>query len=422
MTKAADGQGSILRCTDAGCTGWIGFIRLGVDPRTGHALRRKRHGKTKKEVAEKLRKLRDEADGGLVAVTSTTTLSQYLWQWLNGRKRNLSYNTWDSYRTNVVYVDRSGIGSVRLSSLTVEHIERLYAWIVDGGRKVSTADNARRTLRAALNRAVARGYIPANPVLLAELPRAKAGEDVDIDPYMQDDIAKLIAAARCRRNGVRWQIALLGLRRSEVLGLRWEDLDLDAGAMHVRNQILWRAWQHGCPQDATGDPTCRSKGTHKKPAGLPQKGGFCPQRHSGGWSLEVTKSKAGKRKLSIPEPLLAELRDHRRRQLAERMAAGELWTDNGFVITTYLGGPRDWTSDGDDWHALLEAAGVRVQRGHATRHTAATQLLLLGVDSRQLLGVFGWSDMRLAQRYTRFVEQVANDVATRQAAMWQAAR
>jgi integrase len=204
---------------------------------------------------------------------------------------------------------------------------------------------------------------------------------------------------------VRWSLALLGLRQGEVLALRWEDLDLDAAELTVRHSLSWLPWQHGCV-DADGEPTCLRRAAS------------CPRRHSGGAHLGRPKSAAGRRMLTIPPPVLAELREHHKRQIADRLAAGPLWHDHGYVVTNTTGGPLGRTSDRADWLGLVAAASVRRLRIHDLRHSAATALLVLGEDSRTLLGVMGWTSMALVQRYTHIVPDLRRNVANRQSALW----
>jgi integrase len=204
---------------------------------------------------------------------------------------------------------------------------------------------------------------------------------------------------------VRWSLALLGLRQGEVLALHWTDIDLDAGELTIRHTLTWLRWQHGCPS-AEQAPTCG------------QPAARCPHRHSGGAHLGPPKSAAGRRTISLPDPVIAQLREHRARQTTQRLAAAWRWHDQDFVITNATGGPVDRTSDREDWHRLATAADVPRLRIHDLRHAAATALLVLGADSRTLLGVMGWTSMALAQRYTHILPDIRRNIAHRQTALW----
>jgi integrase len=402
VSKAANGRASIHRRGDG--DGWEGWVSLGTHPVTGKRWRKHVRGVTKTEVARKIGQLQRHRHHGVPAMGQDATLSGWLETWLAGRMAaGLRPNSIAAYRTDLKYVARCGIGRVRLQDLTPEHVEHLYCYILDLPQAgAGSTAHARRTLNAALNIAVARGHLARNPVRLATVPRH---HQPALEPYSSEEIARLLAAARARRNGVRWSLALLGLRQGEVLALHWTDIDLDAGELTIRHTLTWLRWQHGCPIDEQA-PTCG------------QPAARCPHRHSGGPHLGPPKSAAGRRTISLPDPVIAELRDHRARQAAERRAAGLRWHDQDFVITNATGGPVDRTSDREDWHRLVTAASVRRQRIHDLRHAAATALLVLGADSRVLLGVMGWTSMALVQRYTHIVPDIRRNIAHRQTAHW----
>ena len=95
------------------------------------------------------------------------------------------------------------------------------------------------------------------------------------------------------------------------------------------------------------------------------------------------KSKAGRRTVGLPVPLVALLRKHRAEQNAERTLARQLWRDEGWVFATPTGGPLNHYTDHREWKQLLQAAGLREARSHDARHTAATVLLILGQPERR---------------------------------------
>ena len=153
----------------------------------------------------------------------------------------------------------------------------------------------------------------------------------------------------------------------------------------------------------------------------------CPQRVGGDWRFSRRKGvKAGQGKakllLVLPGPLIAELRAHRRRQAAERLAAGLAWQDWDLVFSTPTGSPIDSRSDWADWHELLKEAGVRKARVHDARDTAATLLLEQGVGIRVVQQILGHSQVSQTERYTHVTTQLGKDAAARMAgALWRQA-
>lgn len=212
------------------------------------------------------------------------------------------------------------------------------------------------------------------PASIAKPPRIP---DEEIIPFTKEEAGKLLQAAKDMRNGARFVIALtLGLRKGEALGLQWRDVDLDNQTLTIRRSVQRLNWRHGCPP---GHPCGRRYAGH------------CPNKHSGGVVAAEVKSRAGKRTVGIPTPLVDVLTRHSARQERDRALAANLWVEQGWVFTNRLGGPVHPRVDHNEWKALLKKAGVRDARLHDARHTAATMLLLLGVPSRAVMDVMGWS-------------------------------
>ncbi len=187
----------------------------------------------------------------------------------------------------------------------------------------------------------------------------------------------------------------LGLRQGEALALRWHDVDLDAKTLRVRATRLRPAYEHGC------DGTCGKAA------------GYCPQRWQRNGVTGATKSAAGNRVVGLPGELVILLEQQRSQQRAERLHAGSLWTEGGWVFATRTGGPLSPNSDYHEWKALLDRAGVRHARLHDARHTAATVLLVLGVSERTVMSIMGWSSTSMAARYQHVTDPIRREVATR---------
>lgn len=224
-------------------------------------------------------------------------LGTYLRDWIATRVSlgRVRPKTIEGYRTDLRRIEAT-IGHVRLDRLSVRNIEYLWSTMVADG-VLASVQHCKRTLNAALSNAVDQGLISRNPVSQATTPRYSPS---DIEPYSLDEMAELLHAAAGTRNGVRSTLALaLDLRRGEALGLRWSDIDLDAGTLTIRRQLQRVPWEHGC-----ADPDlCGSSPD-------------CPLRYGGGLRTSEPKSDSGRRTLAMPHPLTAELRAHRVAQTA----------------------------------------------------------------------------------------------------------
>ncbi|MHB1474785.1 MAG: tyrosine-type recombinase/integrase [Dermatophilaceae bacterium] len=126
-----------------------------------------------------------------------------------------------------------------------------------------------------------------------------------------------------------------------------------------------------------------------------------------------TKSRAGRRYVGLPDSLCDLLKAHRAKQNEEQLHAGPEWEEGDWVFGTKTGAPLNPRSDWGQWKKLLKDAGIRDGRLHDARHTAATVLLLLGVSERTMMGVMGWSNPAMAQRYAHMTDPIRRDIATR---------
>jgi len=217
-------------------------------------------------------------------------------------------------------------------------------------------------------------------------------------------------------------------------------------------QLKRARYRHGC-----GDPAACTEGRHRRPCppkckkhrhhngcavdcrkrghrcpevkrpcpdGCTNHARECPQRTGGGWFFARRKGvKPGRGTatliLALPQPLVADLRAHRKAQLAARMTAGAAWQDWDLVFCGPPGGPLSAEDDWHDWRAVLREAGVRAARVHDARHTAATLLLEQGIDIRVVQQILGHSQLRMTERYTHVTQKLTQDAANRMGkALW----
>jgi integrase len=283
-----------------------------------------------------------------------------------------------------------------MDRLTPEQIEAMYAALSSAGLAPATVHQVHRTLRTALGEAFARNQIVHNPAVRARSPRLIEKE---IEPLSLEEAQSILVQASHVRNGVRYVVALaLGLRQGEALGLAWEDIDLDGvpPTLSVRRALQRQAWQHGC------EGGCGAR-----------RAADCPERHSGGLVLVPPKSNAGRRTVALPTELVESLRVHLLAQEAERHLAGDGWIGRGFVFCQSDGSPIDPRADWRDWKRLLARSGVRDARLHDARHTAATMLLVQGVDARTVMDLLGWSHIAMTRRYQHVVGDLRVEAARR---------
>lgn len=390
QTRASAGTSSVYLGSDGY---WHGRVTVGIKD-DGRSDRRHVMSKQQSDVIRKVRELEKLRDAARVPKAGQRwTVATWLTHWIDNIAvpPHVSENTHAGYRVDVEKHLIPGIGAHRLERLTPEYAERLYAKMQRDGLAAGTAHHVHRTLRNALNEAVRRGHLGRNPVLLAKAPKLT---DEEIEPYGLDEIQRLLKVVTERRNGARWVAAFaLGLRQGEALGLKWSDVDLEKGTLRIRRGRLRPKYAHGCGGICGRKP------------------GYCPQKKQTRPDTGETKSRAGKRMIGLPDPLIALFRTHKQKQDAEREIARQLWHDEGWVFARPDGRPLSPNTDYHEWKALIAEAGLRDARLHDARHTAATVLLILGVPTPTTMAIMGWSSVSMAKRYQHLIGSIRQDVA-----------
>ena len=375
--KGASGESTIYK--DAAGR-WHGYVSMGLKE-NGARDRRHVSGTKRADIVKKVRALEEIRDAGVVLASGKgMTVDQWMTHWLETiAVRRIRPSTAAGYGSCLIRIKRD-LGHHRLDRLQPEHLEAFYTRLSDEGLSSATALMHHRVLSRALKVAMQRGRVARNVATLVDAPTVTREE---VRPLTAAESRQLLDAARDLPNGARWSVALaLGLRQGEALGLQWQDIDLVEGTLTVR-----RALQ-------------RQKGM--------------------GLVLVEPKSRAGRRTIRLPEPLRLALVRHRVWQASQRLAAGELWEDGGFLFCQANGRPIDARRDWLDWKALLKAAGVRDARLHDARHTAATLLLQQGVPARVAMQILGHSQIGLTLgTYSHVVPELADEAAERMGtALW----
>lgn len=384
-------------------------IGSGLD---GRPIRKHLSRAAKSDLERAVRDLERSRDAGTTTWTSSdSTLQQWLEHWLEAiLPSTVRWKTLSTYRSQVRLHVIPILGAARLSELRPETLEELYRRLLDAGSSAHVVHAVHRVLRSALNEAVRRQRLEVNPALIARPPRVAV---VEVQPLTAEECRAILRTAAAGPDAARWSVALaLGLRQGEALGLKWSDVDWDAGTLVVRRAVQRRTWEHGCV--GRGGPTSDGCGRRR--------GAECPSRRNGGLGLVETKTPSSRRTLALPEALVGQLRSHRLTQTEQRLRSGPHWQAAlDLIFPAELGLPMDPSRDRKAWKKLLAAAGVRDVRLHDARHTAATLLLVQGVDLRTVMSIMGWTEMATAQRYSHAVDELRIEAARRMGgALWPA--
>jgi integrase len=371
MGKRGNGEGSVYQAKDGR---WVAAVSL------ESGKRKVFYGKTRQEAAGKLTAALKDKQDGLPLPGDRLTVGRYLDEWLAARKPRLGGRTYQSYEETCRLHLKSALGKKALTKLTPSDVQRLVNSKLETGLSPVRAGYIRVVLRAALSQALKWGLVTRNVAALAESPRVPRKQ---VDPFTPEEAKVFLESAKGDRLYALYTVALaIGLRRAEALGLRWEDIDFKSGTLRVRRTL---------------------------------------QRLNREYRLVEAKSERSHRTVALPTFAIAALRDHRTRQLEERLAAGSEWQDWGLAFTTATGGPLDGSWTTRHFQRLIAEAGLPRQRFHDLRHGAASLLLAQGVHPRTVMELLGHSRISITMDlYSHVTARLQREAANKMDALFAA--
>jgi integrase len=321
----------------------------------GKRRRRCFYGATRAEVAKALSEAIHKQGTGQPIPSGRRTVGQFMHTWLESIKPPVVRpRTWQNYELLTRLHVAPALGAVHLAKLEPQTIQAMLAVKLQEGLAPMTVRHIRTVLRRALNLALKWRQLSYNPASLVELPTVDRHE---IKPLTEEEARQLLDAAKESRLEVLLVLALrLGLRRGELVGLRWDDVRFDDRQLAVVRSI----------QRVTGQPLA--------PAAL--------------------KTAGSRRNIALPEEVLKALRTHHTRQLEARLMAGAAWMANGLVFPNSRGKPLEPRAVNTLFKRVAKKAGLPAStRFHDLRHTCATLLLERGADMYQVSRLLGHSSL-----------------------------
>ena len=345
--KRANGDGSIRKRKDGR---WEGRYVVGRDPDTGKMVTKNVLGKTQAEVKEKLRKAIDDSRQLDYTKEGKYTVGQWLDEWFEAyakvKVRASSHQTYKGYIENHI---KPNIGDIPIEKLTSLRLQKFYRKLLTEGRvpriesenqpkglSAKTVRNIHQVISSAMSMAVKHKLILSNPAEGCELPKV---EHKEMHTIPAEQLGAFLREAK--ESGV-YELYYLdlatGLRRGELLGLKWDDIDLDQGVIHVRRQVY---------------------------------------RIDGEVREVPLKTKHSYRSISISKDAVELLREMKTRRASE------------YVFPSPTGGPISPDSVLNMLHRVLKRAGLPAVRFHDLRHSFATLALQNGVDIKTVSGMLG---------------------------------
>jgi integrase len=353
------GEGSISKRADGRY-----YCRLFYTDDTGRKRMKDLYGKTRKEVVTKRREAQRLIEDHQPLRQSSMTVSAWTRIWLDtmlkaSSRKATTNETYDGYAR--AHLLEGTLADVRLDQLGPSHVE---AWLAGmtahrmktDGKPAAVSSSTKRqaliVLRLVLDAAMREELIRRNVARIVDRPRV---ERQDALHYDSDEIRRLIEASKDHRLGDFLIVAAYtGMRKGELLGLRWQDVDMTAGSIRVTGTLA---------------------------------------RVGGKLTRVDPKTDKGRRTVPLTDEAVAALRSTKRRQARERLAAGEAWTDSGLVFTTEAGTPVDPRNALRWFKIVCSTAGVRVGKIHEMRHAAASVLLANGVPMPIVSDIMGHSSI-----------------------------
>lgn len=353
-----------------GTTRYRFVIDIGRDPETGKRKQVTHTFDTKREAKSEYARIKHECDRGTYVRPHKLTVNDFLDEWLASATRDVEKATAANYRDALLPV-RERLGVRPLQSLTERDVEALVDWMLTSGRRrggkpgtglsVRSVSLTLSKLRTALNVAVRRQLVVRNVAAFVTIPRSarKAEQETRArrTPWTAEEVKTFLAGIRDERLFSVMLLSLLGLRPAEVCGLRWSDVDFEAGTIAAGKNTRTLA--------------------------------------DGEVEEKAAKTTAGDRRLPAPAVVLGALKAFRRVQAAERLAAGDAYEASGYVLVDELGRPQrtDWLRRRA--YELMDKVGVRGKgevRLYDCRHSCLTFLGAAGVPDVVLAAWAGHAD------------------------------
>ncbi len=366
--KRGNGEGSIGRRKGGG---WMAqYVVYTAEGRKRRTL----YGRTRAETAAKLAKALANREDGFISDAGNLKVREYLERWLKDSvEGNVGHRTLSNYQLQVRRHIVPALGGIKLKTLSPAHVQGFYRQKLDAGLSHASVRYVHAVLHRALKQALRWGLVSHNATEAVDIPQLAREEVTALSP---EQARSFLEAARGDRYECMYVVAVtVGLRRGEILGLRWVDVDLEAATLRVARQL---------------------------------------QRMRDRSGLRFATPKGGKgRTISLPPRAVEALRAHRARQAEERLRAGSLYRDGNLVFATQVGTPLEPSNiDRRSFKPLLREAGLPDVRFHDLRHTCATLLLSRGVNPKFVQELLGHADVGLTlNTYSHYIPSMGDQTA-----------
>ena len=371
MSKNGNGEGSIYPHKRNGKK--VGYRGAYVVHTVEGPKRRYITGKTRDEVHDKLIQALGNRARGLIFDAGSLTVGDYLEQWLkNSVQGTVRQSTYEVHRHMIQPHIVPALGHLKLKDLNPVHVRGFYREKLDSGLSSATVRKMHSIMRKALKQAVLDGLIPRNVCEAVKPPKLKHKE---INPLDREQAKALLEAASGDRLEALYVLAVhTGMREGELLGLTWEDVDLERGTLRLSHALV---------------------------------------REGGKIALGDLKTPKSRRSVRLTQAAAEALRSHLERQLEEMERLGSLYQPGGLVFATESGtliNPSNLRNR--SFKPLLKRAGLPDICFHDLRHTCATLLLSQGTHPKLVQELLGHATIAMTlDTYSHFLPSMGDQTA-----------
>ena len=375
MGKRANGEGTISKRMRGGkVVGWRTAVTVGYDSQ-GRQLRHWISGKTQAEVQEGLRALQSELHRGTLSKQNGLTVTAYMEQWLEYKGgQGVKDNTLRSYRDSVRLYIKPYLGEKKVEKLRPLDVEHMMTKLRQAGKSPALSSYALRVLKMALRQAVLWQIVARN---VAEAVRPPLRQQPDLGVWTAGQATTFLQVTESHRLHAAFYLALMtGMRRGEILGLKWEDLHWSTGRLTVKNNLVEVRREGEIGKFHAGKPTVSSVKI----------------------ILQTPKTKASRREITLSKGTLSRLQAHLDRQKQEQNVLGDAWQHEDFVFANEFGGPTEPRTLYGWFTQLTREAGLPKIRFHDLRHTAASLMFQRRLNVKTISDRLGHTDEAFTMR------------------------
>lgn len=332
---------------------WYFVAELGTDPLTGKRKRKKQRGfKTKRDAEKALALIEADVYKGTYFEPSSIAYKEHLLDWYKSKKNSINIQTAGTYDSIIHHRILPSLGHESLSSLTPIHLQNYVNELNDEGLASATIKKIYNIIKSSLDYAVNMELLPSNPIKKIQLPKDKKTE---MTVWEVAEMKIFLKVAKKDRFYIAFHLAITtGMRRGEILGLRWKDIDFHKGVLYVRQTL--------------------SKDGKQFIAGA--------------------KTASSVRSITLPNETLLTLQTHKVGISKERLKYGPDYMDHDLVVCTTKGTPVNPNNLKRTYNTLIKEAGVTKIRFHDLRHSHATMLLEQGVHAKVISERLGHSNIK----------------------------